>query len=152
MSKTRSRSRSRARSRSSSPHTPRTPSDAFQVSDEDAMLIMPFDCNVIMSSGKSLHSFRCDQHTSMGCVRNGVRQILADMQNKGLLQEFDSFQLLRGEQICLNDYNKIYKVFANFESEDCVLTVVILRKSKTKEEVNGRSSDSDSSSAEQTRE
>jgi hypothetical protein len=95
MSKTRSRSRSRARSRSSSPHTPRTPSDAFQVSDEDAMLIMPFDCNVIMSSGKSLHSFRCDQHTSMGCVRNGVRQILADMQNKGLLQEFDSFQLLR---------------------------------------------------------
>ena len=117
----------RSRSRSSAPHTPSTPSDAGQVSDEDDMPTMPFDCNVIMSSGESLKSFRCDEHTSTGYIRNSVLKILTDKHNEGNLQEFDSFRLLRGERICDNDYTKVYELFPNLESESCVLTVVILR-------------------------
>jgi hypothetical protein len=60
----------------------------------------------------------------MGYVRSGVRQIVTDMRNEGSLSEFESFRLLRGEQICFNDYNKIFEMFTN---EDCVLTVVMLR-------------------------
>ena len=126
-SRTPSRSRTRSRSRSSAPHTPSTPSDAFQVSDEDDMLTMPFDCNVIMSSGESLKSFSCDELTSIGYIRNCVLKILTVKHNEGNLQEFDSFQLLRGEWICENDYTKVYELFANLESGYCVLTVVILR-------------------------
>ena len=130
MSKMRSRSRSRARSRSiSSPRTPPTPSDAFQVSGDEDELVMAFDCKVIMNSGEPLGSFRCDQYTSIGYVRSGVRQIVTDMRNDGLLPEFESFRLLRGEQICFNDYIKIFQMFTNFKSEDCVLTVVMLQKS-----------------------
>ena len=130
MSKMRSRSRSRARSRSiSSPRTPRTPSDAFQVSGDEDEPVMAFDCKVIMKlSGEPLGSFRCDRHTSMGYVRSGVRQIVTDMRNDGVLPEFESFRLLRGEQICFNDYIKIFEMFTNFKSEDCVLTVVMLQK------------------------
>ena len=125
MSKMRSRSRSRVRSRSiSSPRTPPTPSDAFQVSGDEDELVMAFDCKVIMTSGENFGSFRCDQHTTMGYVRNCVMQIVTKMRNKGLLREFESFRLLRGEQICKNDYNKIFEMFTN---EDCVLTLVMLR-------------------------
>ena len=134
-SQTRSRSRSprhRAispsrRSRSRSPSTPPTPSNAFQWSGEEDELIMPFDCNVIMSSGRFLKSFKCNELTSIGYIRNNVLQILRQMQNKGELQEFDSFQLLRGEQICVSDYTRVYEVFANLENEECVLTVVVLQ-------------------------
>ena len=91
---------------------------------------MAFDCTVIMNSGQPLGSFRCDQHTSMGCVRSGVRQIVTDMRNEGSLSElFGSFQLLRGEQICFNDNIKIFEMFTSFKTEDCVLTVVMLLKS-----------------------
>ena len=120
------------RSRSiSSPPTPRTPSDAFQVSgdeDDDDELVMSFDRKVIMNSGAPLGCFECDQHTSMGYVRSRVRQIVTDMRNKGLLPEFDSFRLLRGEQICSYDYNKIFEMFKS--GDDCVLTVVMLQKIK----------------------
>ena len=116
----------RARSRSiSSPPTPRTPSDAFQVSGDEDELVMSFDCKVIMNSGAPLGCFECDQHTSMGYVRSRVRQIVTDMRNKGLLPEFDSFRLLRGEQICSYDYNKIFEMFKS--GDDCVLTVVMLQ-------------------------
>ena len=116
----------RSRSRSSAPHTPSTPTDAGQVSDHDDMLML-FDCNVIMSSGESLKSFSCDELTSIGYIRNCVLKILTVKHNEGKLQEFDSFQLLRGEWICENDYTKVYELFANLESGYCVLTVVLLR-------------------------
>ena len=124
MSKMRSRSRSRARSRSiSSPPTPRTPSndDRFQVSDgeDPEPVVFWFDCKVIMNSGKIMITVRCDLCTSMGYVRNRITQIVKD----------DSFLLLRGEQICSNDYIKIFEMFPNFKSEDCVLTIVMLQKS-----------------------
>ena len=136
------------RSRSiSSPPTPRTPSDAFQVSGDEDELVMSFDCKVIMNSGEELGCFKCDQLTSMGYVRSRVRQIVTEMRNKGRLPEFDSFRLLRGEKICSNDFIKIFTMFPNFT--DCVLTVVMLQKiKKKKEKVNGQRSDSDSSDAE----
>ena len=118
----------RSRSRSSAPHTPSTPSDAGQVSDEDDMPTMPFDCNVIMSSGESLKSFECDEHTSTGYIRNSVLKILTDKHNEGNLQEFASFRLLRGERICHNDFTKVYQLFPGVGTlTSCVLTVVILR-------------------------
>ena len=123
----------RSRSRSSVPRTPTTPSDPGQVSGEDdkphqfSDPLFLFHCNVIMSSGESLKSFECNEHTSTGWIRNGVLKILTDKHNEGNLQEFDSFQLLRGERIWENDYTKVYELFANLESESCVLTVVILR-------------------------
>ena len=135
MSKMPSRSRSRSQARAlsrfiSSPPTPKTPSEAFDSSgdeDEDE-LVMAFDCKVIMNSGKLLGSFRCDHHSSLGYVRSRVRQTITDMRNNGFLAEFDSFQLLRGEQICSNDTIKIFEMFTNcFGSEnDCLLTVVIM--------------------------
>ena len=126
-------SRSQTRSRSNSPHTPKTPSDAGEVSGEEDEVSgeddkLSFDCNVIMSSGRSLKSFKCDELTSIGYIRNNVLQILRQMENAGELQEFDSFQLLRGEQICVSDYTRVYEVFANLENEECVLTVVILQR------------------------
>ena len=117
----------RSRSRSSAPHTPSTPTDAGQVSDEDDMPTMLFDCNVIMSSGESLKSFSCDELTSTGYIRNSVLKILTDKHNEENLQQFDSFRLLRGERICDNNYTKVYQLFPNLEKESCVLTVVILR-------------------------
>ena len=131
----RSRSRSnmasgrRSRSRSHVPHTPTTPTDAAQVSDHDDMLIMRFDCNVIMSSGESLKSFECNEHTSIGWIRNGVLKILTDKQRYwGNSHAFASFRLLRGDWICESDYTKVYRLFPNLKPESCVLTVVILRK------------------------
>ena len=119
------------RSRSSSLHTPRTPSDAGHVSDEENLLNYHFDCNVIMNSGESLRSFRCDELTSIGYIRKSVLQFLTVKHNAGELQEFDSFRLLRGERICRNDYTKVYELFPNFESEYCFLTVVLLTGSST---------------------
>ena len=134
MSKMRSRSRSRVRSRSiSSPPTPRTPSNdgRFQVSDgEDPEPVFRFDCKVIMNSGEPFDTFKCDLYTSMGYVRNCITQIVKDMRSNGLLLEFDSFLLLRGEQICSNDYIKIFEMFPNFKTENCVLTIVMLQKKK----------------------
>jgi hypothetical protein len=117
----------RSRSRSSAPHTPSTPSDAGQVSDEDDMPTMLFDCNVIMSSGESLKSFECNEETSLGWIRNRVLKILTDKQIQENFPQFDSFRLLRGERICNNNYTKVYELFPNLEPESCVLTVVILR-------------------------
>jgi len=77
----------------------------------------------------------CDQYTSVGNVRRDVRKIVTGMRNNGLLPGFDSFQLVRGEIICSNDDIKILEMFPNFGSEDdCVLTVVMLHKSKKKKE------------------
>ena len=132
----------RSRSRSSVPHTPTTPTDAGQVSDHDDMLIMRFDCNVIMSSGESLRSFRCDELTSIGYIRNSVLQILLARKERQLqilpsmprlllpkkrALELASFRLLRGKQICRNDYTKVYELFPNMTSESCLLTVVLLQ-------------------------
>ena len=119
----------RSRSRSSVPHTPTTPTDAGQVSDHDDMLIMRFDCNVIMSSGESLKSFECNEHTSLGWIRNRVLKILTDKQRYwGNSHAFASFRLLRGDWICESDYTNVYRLFPNLKPESCVLTVVILRK------------------------
>ena len=115
----------RSRSRSSAPHTPSTPTDAGQVSDHDDMPIMRFDCNVIMSSGESLKSFECNEHTSTGWIRSRVLKILTDKQIQENFPQFDSFRLLRGERICDDNGTKVYQLFPNLES--CVLTVVILR-------------------------
>ena len=137
----RSRSRSnmasgrRSRSRSSVPRTPTTPSDPGQVSGEDdkpdhfSDPIFLFHCNVIMSSGESLKSFECNEHTSIGWIRNGVLKILTDKQRYwGNSHAFASFRLLRGDWICESDYTKVYRLFPNLKPESCVLTVVILRK------------------------
>jgi len=99
-----------------------------------------FDCKVMyMTSGEALSSFECDEHTSIGWIRNNVLKILTDKQNEGTLQQFDSFRLLQGERICTNNYNKVHKLFPSafqwvdadhgiiVEPESCVLTVVILR-------------------------
>ena len=147
----RSRSRSnmasgrRSRSRSSVPRTPTIPSDPGQVSGEDDQPhqfsdpLFLFHCNVIMSSGESLKSFECNEHTSIGWIRSGVWKILTDKQRYwGNSHEFASFLLLQGERICESDDTEVYQLFPNLETESCgrllrmksscVLTVVILRK------------------------
>jgi hypothetical protein len=110
------------------------------MSDCDNMPAIRFDCKVMyMTSGEALSSFECDEHTSIGWIRNKVLKILTDKQKEGTLQQFDSFRLLQGERICTNNYNKVHKLFPSafqwvdadhgtiVEPESCVLTVVILR-------------------------
>ena len=115
--------------RATCPTTPSTPSDAGQVSDEDERLILRFHCRVIMmGSGRLLGLFKCDEHTSLGYIRNCVKQRLEDVKKEGELQQkVDSFQLLQNESICGHDYLKVHEVFEDMPAPvDYVLTVVLM--------------------------
>ncbi len=137
----RARSRSRERAQSSYislPSTPTTPSDAGKVSDEEEFINMQFNCKLTMcASGTKLGSVSCDHRTCVGDIRHAVEEIVARMRNDGV--EIDSFKLLRGENVLLNDSNKIFEIFSNLD--DCALTVVMLhkrKKTKVKAHVNQR--------------
>ena len=135
----RSRSRERAQSRYISlVSTPTTPSDAGKVSDEEEFINMQFNCKLTMcASGTKLGSVSCDHRTCVGDIRHAVEEIVALMRNDGV--EIDSFKLLRGENVLLNDSNKIFEIFSNLD--DCALTVVMLhkrKKTKVKAHVNQR--------------
>jgi len=101
-------------------HTPTTPSDAFQVSGSEDE-IMKFDCNVVLTSGRTLGPFKCDELISVGWIRNKVRKELEDLRNKGELNIVD-FHLTRdgGENIISNDHIKIYELV---DINDAVLSI-----------------------------
>ena len=122
----RSRSRERAQSRYISlVSTPTTPSDAGKVSDEEEFINLQFDCKLIMGmTGTILSSVSCNHQTCVGDIRHAVEEIVARMRNDGV--EIDSFKLLRGENVLLNDSNKIFEIFSNLD--ECALTVAIMYK------------------------
>ena len=124
----RARSRSPARAQwnnISLPSTPTTPNDAGKVSGEEEFINLQFDCKLIMGmTGTILSSVSCNHQTCVGDIRHAVEEIVARMRNDGV--EIDSFKLLRGENVLLNDSNKIFELFSNLD--DCALTVVVMRK------------------------
>ena len=97
---------------------PTTPSDAMQVSDEEEFLVnMPFNCNVLMISGKCLGSFKCDELTSVGHIRHKLREVLEDE------LDWAGFELVRNTHILKNDYTKVYEL-REVDTVDCLLMVV----------------------------
>ena len=88
---------------------------------EDEILILKFECKVVMSPGRTLGPFECDAVTSIGWMRSRIRKVLEKLYNKGEL-DFVDFHLMRdGSVKCLtNDYIKIHKVV---NIDDAVLAI-----------------------------
>ena len=107
----------------STPRTPTTPTDAGHVSAEEDFFSLSFDCKVWMASGRSLGSFKCDETSSVGKIRQDVRKVLQDLHSKREVH-FRCFALLRGDHTLLNDYAKIYEL-RDVDIEDCLLTVIL---------------------------
>ena len=122
----RARSRSPARAQwnnISLPSTPTTPNDAGKVSGEEEFINLQFDCKLIMGmTGTILSSVSCNHQTCVGDIRHAVEEIVAGMHTDEV--EIDSFKLLRGENVLLNDSNKIFEIFSNLD--DCALTVAMM--------------------------
>jgi hypothetical protein len=60
----------------STPRTPTTPTDAGHVSAEEDFFSMSFDCKVWLASGRLLGSFKCDEISSVGKIRQDVKKAL----------------------------------------------------------------------------
>jgi len=91
---------SNRRHESSTPRTPTTPTDAGHVSGEEDFFSLSFDCKVWMASGRSLGSFKCDETSSVGKIRQDVRKVLQDLHSKREVH-FRCFALLRGDHTLL---------------------------------------------------
>ena len=103
--------------------TPTTPTDAMNVSgSDDEMLILNFNCKVIMMSGRVLGPFECNERSSVAWIRFRIQKELEDLYNKGELDCVD-FHLIRpGSNKCVsNDDIKIYELV---EITDAVLNIV----------------------------
>ena len=108
----------------STPRTPTTPTDAGHVSAEEDFFSMSFDCKVWLASGRLLGSFKCDEISSVGKIRQDVKKALQDLISKGELH-CASFALLRGDRTLHNDYVKIYELRDASSATDCSLTVML---------------------------
>ena len=103
--------------------TPTTPTDAMNVSgSDDEMLILNFNCKVIMMSGRVLGPFECNERSTVAWIRFRIQKELEDLCNKGELDCVD-FHLIRpGSNKCVsNDDIKIYELV---EIADAVLDIV----------------------------
>ena len=89
------------------------------------MLTMSYECTVTMTSGGELGPLKCDETTTIGDFRKTVLKILKGMRNKGKLKKFNSFLLVRGEQILRNDSILLWEILPTFKSKDCVFTCVL---------------------------
>ena len=78
---------------------------------DDEILILKFECKVVMSPGRTLGPFECDEVTSIGWMRSRIKKVLEKLYNKGEL-DFVDFHLMRdGSVRCLrNDGTKIHKL------------------------------------------
>ena len=88
---------------------------------DDEILILKFECKVVMSPGRTLGPFECDEVTSIGWMRSRIRKVLEKLYNKGEL-DFVDFHLMRdGSVKCLtNDCTKIHELV---NIDDAVLSI-----------------------------
>ena len=109
----------------STPRTPTTPTSSLDghVSDCERS-VFKFDCKVWLASGRLLGSFKCDEISSVGKIRQDVKKALQDLISKGELH-CASFALLRGDRFLHNDYVKIYELRDASSATDCSLTVML---------------------------
>jgi hypothetical protein len=108
-------------------HTPTTPYDAGNVSDEPGFVV-DFDCIVTATSGDTLGTFRCDEATSVGWIRNQVSKVFAERQRPNTYVRTGlAVRLMRveGEQILQNDYTKIHTL-RETKQHDCRLSAVCM--------------------------
>ena len=109
---------------------PTTPPMNVSGSD-DEMLILNFNCKVIMMSGRVLGPFECNEMSSVAWMRFRIQKELEDLCNKGELDCVETvangFHLIRdGSNKCVShDDIKIYELV---KIEDAVMYIVPVRQ------------------------
>ena len=105
-------------------HTPTTPTDTGNVSEEEEFVNMHFECIVVWPSGTTLGQFKCDETTTVGWIRSQVRKVLEEVRRPNTyVRTTQGFALVRGENILRNDSNRIYEQREPGEV-DCILSII----------------------------
>ena len=102
-----------------------TPTDPGQVSDESDFFMLSFDCIVNDAISGDVHTFNCDETSSVGWMRAQVSRVFEKSHRPNTyVRTSVHVKLMRGIQILENEHIKLHEL-REPDDETCRLSAIV---------------------------